>query len=298
MKKTNISTLLELVFTEQQISRIPINLRNREVELEEIKNQQKFIAECDEASENFKIAGEHRKADWEKGWSGQGVFYSEDEYNNLPYYFANNTHVRIGGKIYKDCTGFTELNLLRALQAVVVGDALGRIKVDSLIEYGCGTGSNIQFLKTLYEKLEFYGADWVQSAIDKLITNKIVDKKHSVVVNYFDKTTFWAPKLPFIAFTNASLEQSGTRYKEFINYLIDNKNCAGAVHIEPIRELLDTNIPLNKQSYYYAEKRGYLNGFYEYLKTQDINIIQARDYGIGSKFLSGYQVIVWDKSHG
>jgi len=62
-----------------------------------------------------------------------------------------------------------------------------------------------------------------------------------------------------------------------------------------VRELLDINEPLNKQSYDYMHRRGYLDGYLEYLKTKSINLLLTKDYGIGSKYLSGYQSVVWKK---
>lgn len=53
--------------------------------------------------------------------------------------------------------------------------------------------------------------------------------------------------------------------------------------------------PLNHQSFKYEEKRGYLENFMRYLHEKDFKIKLAKDFGIGSSFLSGYQVVVWGK---
>ena len=42
-----------------------------------------------------------------------------------------------------------------------------------------------------------------------------------------------------------------------MEYLFLNDLCIGGIHIEPIRELLNLTYDINKQSYSYAEKRGY-----------------------------------------
>ena len=78
-----------------------------------------------------------------------------------------------------------------------------------------------------------------------------------------------------------------------MNFLLEDNLCRLGIHIEPIRELLDVTNPLNRQSYDYEKKRGYLKDFMKYLYKKNIDIMLAKDFGIGSSFLSGYQVVVW-----
>ena len=81
-----------------------------------------------------------------------------------------------------------------------------------------------------------------------------------------------------------------------MKYLFNLENCLGGIHIEPIKELLDLKVDLNKQSYDYSHKRGYLNDFYKFMKRNlSNNIMLSKDFGLGSKYISGYQVISWKK---
>ena len=260
-------------------------------------NIEEFIIKCDEETQDFKKAGKHRLLDWEKGWSGDGVYYSDDkEYDNIPYYFKKNTHIRVDNKIFIDINGFAELDLLRSYQIYVFKKYSKHFSVNNIIEYGCGTGSNIQHLKHYFPKINFYGSDWALSACQKLVDNKILLDKRVFRVDYFEPKTFQSPTKSFIAFTNASLEQTSDKYKLFMDYLIKNEFCSGGIHIEPIKELIDITQPLNKQSFEYSKKRNYLNGFVEFLNSKSLKIIQATDYGIGSKYINGYQLVVWKKN--
>jgi hypothetical protein len=47
----------------------------------------------------------------------------------------------------------------------------------------------------------------------------------------------------------------------------------------------------------YAEKRGYLENFSSFMRQQDINIIECRNTGLGSKYNCGFQVLSWIKNH-
>ena len=281
------------VFSNEQISSVNQKWLDSEVSLTKIDDIDKFIKDCEIESKKFKKAGPERIKDWELGWSGEGVTNEFREFPNIPYYFKNNTHVRIGNNVYKDNSKLTELKLLRMLQDIAF-TYINNEDIESIIEYGCGTGQNITYLKSYIDK-EFYGADWAQSAISKLSENGILPTSNCFLVDYFDELTFKGPLKKFCAFTNASLEQTGERYQNFIEYLIDNKNCKMGIHIEPIRDLITPNNILNINSIKYAEMRGYLNGFYEFMQSRKIDIILAKDFGVGSKYISGYQVLIWKK---
>jgi hypothetical protein len=295
MRTYKIQEILKEVLSKNQLSLLDTEVLDKELLLEEVVDINSYIQKCNDESIFFKVAGEHRQQDWETGWAGDGVYYSDDEYNNLPYYFKNNSHIRVGQKVFKDISGFAEVNLLRALQVIVFREFLSKIPVRVVFEYGCGTGSNIQYLRRRFPGLDFYGSDWVESACRKLIENKILDQEKVRLVNYFDVDTFSGASIAYAAFTNASLEQSGDRYKDFMEFLVGNPMCLGGIHIEPIRELLDLSNPLNVQSFKYAEKRGYLTDFYQNLKSLEVEILVAKDFSIGSKHINGYQVICWRK---
>lgn len=266
------------------------------LKIEEIHDINSFIQDCKLETKNKKKAGPDRISDWEKGWSGNGVYYSDDDYNNLPFYFKNNTHIRLGSRIFKDNKGFAEVDLLRALQEIIFKKYLSNFDSLSICEYGCGTGSNIQFLKNLFPNFIFYGSDWTSSACKMLIKNKILLSENIFLTNFFDPNSYKSPDNEFIAFTNASLEQSGDDYKNFMIFLFNNRNCIGGIHIEPIKELLDLKLEINKQSYEYMKNRGYLNNFHKFmLKEESIEILIAKDYGLGSKYINGYQVLCWKK---
>jgi len=296
LSSIRLKKILDKVFSKDELDLLEEKFLNLTLDLEEVHDIESFVDECREESKNFKVAGEHRLSDWEKGWSGDGVYYSDDSYNNLPFYFKNNTHIRVRDIVYKDNSGFAEVDALRALQLVIFRKILMKFDCNTVFEYGCGTGSNIQFLRNNINTLNFYGSDWAISACKKLVDNGILEQEKVSRVNYFNPSTYAGAKENYLAFTNASLEQSGKNYHDFMSYLFKNSNCLGGIHIEPIRELIDLKLKINQQSFEYAKNRGYLNGFYDYMSSNsDIQIIIANDYGIGSKYINGYQVLCWKK---
>lgn len=270
-----------------------------QLHLEKISDIDNFIAECESETSEFKVAGEHRISDWEQGWSGSGIVSKVDgaPEDDLPFYFKKNTHIRVGDHVYRDLGEYGEFVLLRNLQTMVFNNLKDNLlsHAQSIVEYGCGTGHNIRFLKDLMPGIDTWsGCDWAQSAVDRVVGQGIVGAEFARRVNYFDPETFWGPRIPFVAFTNASLEQAGSNYREFISFLVNTDTCIGGIHIEPIRELLGST-HLDKNAFEYCERRGYLTNFLGFLKSHPVHILKSHNYGLGSKYISGYQLLVWTR---
>lgn len=281
------------IYGEHEISCINDKWLSHSVKIEEISDINSFLSQCELESTTFKKAGPQRKDDWETGWSGHGITAEYPDFPDLPYYFKKNTHVRIGDKVYRDLSGLTELYLLRTIQDVAFSNKLiDRAK--AIIEYGCGTGHNLRYLATKIPH-NLYGADWAKSAVERIVESEVVNSDRAFQVDYFDKNTYQAPQESFIAFTNASLEQAGDSYHDFLNFLYLNNECIGGIHIEPISDLVSPSHDLNKFSIRYAERRAYLTNFYHFMKASKIKILYAKDFELGSKFISGYQLLIWEK---
>ena len=281
------------IYSALEIAQVNDKWLSHAVNLKEIDDLDAFLSQCELESTTFKKAGPHRKEDWELGWSGHGITTEYPDFPALPYYFKKNTHVRIGDKAYQDLSGLTELYLLRTIQDVAFASELVK-KAQAIIEFGCGTGHNLSYLSSRISH-NLYGADWAQSAVEGIVEAGIIKSGKAFKVDYFDRDSFQAPPESYIAFTNASLEQAGENYQEFVNFLFSDEKCIGGIHIEPISDLVSPTHNLNKFSIDYAKRRAYLTDFYEYMKNSGMKILVAKDYGLGSKYISGYQLLIWSK---
>lgn len=289
-----LGQLLSEVFSQSEIKHISDEWLNSRVSLTEVEDIDSFLAECEFESKSLKVAGPHRLQDWEEGWSGAGIADDCIGFPNIPYYFKKNKYVRIGGSVYKDLSGLTELILLRCIQDVALSYVRG-VDASAIIEYGCGTGHNLEYFDRRVQGLNIYAADWAESAIDHVVKMGIASNSRAFRVDYFDPTSYQAPKEPFVACTVASLEQTGENYAPFMSFLSENRLCRAVFHIEPIRDLILPDSRLNEFSISYSERRGYLKDFYHYVKSSNIRILVAKDFGLGSKFLSGYQLLIWSR---
>lgn len=250
-------------------------------------------------SDYIVYAGKHRLKHWEKGW-GQNF----DELNDkteiksiTPHYFGKYDVVRINQRLVRPLKKNFEQNSLSVIQDWLFDKYLR--KSENIYEFGCGTGHNLFRARAVNRRANIWGLDWATSSqkIIRKLAREGFDKK--LFAKKFD---FFNPDKNFklgknsAVYTIAALEQTGLNYKKFIDYLLINKPEI-CIHVEPIAELLDENNLLDYLSIKYFQKRKYLSGFLDYLKElrgrKKIKIIKAQRSFIGSLFIDGYSIIVW-----
>ena len=231
------------------------------------------------------FSGKHRRKQWEKGW---GENLKSGDIN--PRYFGKYKVQRFNGKFVK---GFSKDYERQMLYSIVDGLAKKYLsKAADIYEFGCGTGHNLLRIRKINPTANLYGLDWVKSS--QKIVNGMGMKSYKF--DYFNPNYKIKLSPNSAVYTVASLEQTGTNYKKFVEYILKNKPSI-VVHIEPIPELLNPKKLVDYLSIKYMEKRKYLSGYLDYLrgleKKKLLKILEARRSGIGSMFIDGYSIIVW-----
>jgi hypothetical protein len=226
------------------------------------------------------FSGEHRRKQWEKGW-GENLKSG----NTTPKYFGKYPVTRFNQQFV---TGQDEQDSLYSILSELAEKYL--LHYDTICEFGCGTGHNLEYLRDVKQDIRYIGLDWAQSS------NKLVQSLGMEGYNFdYFKPKFLMPE-GTAALTVASLEQVGKKFKPFVKFLLKAKPRV-VVHIEPIPELLDPTNLLDYLSIRYMAKRKYLSGYLDYLRLLEkngyIKILEAKRSGIGSKFIDGYSVIAW-----
>lgn len=230
-------------------------------------------------------SGAHRQMQWEKGW-GENLKSGDI----TPKYFGKHRVNRVNGRfVVSDVKNFEQ----KMLYSIV--DELGwkyLSKAKDIYEFGCGTGHNLKRIQHINPKARLHGFDWTKSS-NKIVAKLGFDSKN---FDFFEPDFSIGLQENSAVYTVAALEQVGTRYEQFLKYLLRNKPSV-VVHIEPIPELLDPNNLSDFLSIKYMEKRKYLSGYLDTLKLLEqngkIKILEARRSGIGSMMIDGYSVIVW-----
>lgn len=232
------------------------------------------------------FSGKHRKEQWEKGWGE-----NQKSGNLTPKYFGKYKVNRRNGKFVLGLTKNYEQEMLYTIVDKLAKKYLS--KADYIAEFGCGTGHNLLRVRKVNKNAGLMGFDWAKSS------QKIVNKLGKGIIgenfDFFSPAKWMLPDNTAV-YTVAALEQTGTRYKKFVEYLLIN-NPSIVVHIEPIPELLNRRKYVDNLSIRYMKKRKYLSGYLAYLRSLEkkgkIKILEAKRSGVGSMFIDGYSVIVW-----
>ena len=232
-------------------------------------------------SRSIATAGEHRKQQWEDGWNEN---YTNKTY--IPEYFGKYPVVRWNQRLV-GAHDTLEYDMFCVLQEVVFEEYLA--DAEHIYEFGCGTGHNLRRAAWAVRRDNVIGLDWTDSAIQ--CTQRLGFEAY--------KFDMFHPNFDFrlrensIVYTVAAMEQLGTNYKPFVQYLIAQKPKL-VIHIEPIGELLDPANFMDYLSLLYFTKRKYLSGYLTYLEQlRNVDVIRKERSYIGSLFIDGYSLIVW-----
>lgn len=302
-KKLLTAADFEKVFKDKLSERISSKIRKCEFQYTELRESEynEWIIYIIKTLLNPNIikAGKYRQKQWENGWSENLEAFIKNKNINVltPGYFGKYNVIRWKQRFIKPLKKDFEYNTL-----VIIVDWLFEKyfrNVQSVYEFGCGTGYHLLRLREINNKARLYGLDWA-SASEKILTKIVKTGLMSNLKGYqFD---FFNPNYNIVldansaVYTVAALEQTGKKFHKFIDYLLKNKPKI-CVHIEPINELLDENNLLDYLSIEYFKKRNYLSGFLDYLKKLErerkITIHQAQRTYIGSLFVDGYSVVAW-----
>jgi len=250
-------------------------------------------------SKSVVSVGGHRRAQWQSGWAE-----NLDELTRtrkisaiVPHYFGKHPVNRFSQRFVIGLHKDFEVGMLSILEYWVFEKYLKTVPI--VYEFGCGTGHNLLRLRELNKGAELWGLDWVVSS-QRLIQSvaKILhdSKLMAQRFDFFHPDKMFALDRRGAIFTMAALEQTGKRYKPFVNYILKNKP-ALCVHIEPTGETLNPKHLLDFLSIEYFKKRKYLDGFIAYLRELETRgkakILSVQRSYIGSYYIDGYSIIVW-----
>ena len=249
---------------------------------------------------NLLQSGEHRLDQWESGWGENLELFLQNPENIdliIPKYFNKYGAIRWRGRFIRPVSEKFECHSL----AIILDWLFDKYmrEAPAIYEFGCGTGHNLLRARGVNSSASLCGLDWTaasQSIIERLAHHKIDPNISGHRFDYFSPDELFQLAPDSVMYTVASLEQVGSRWDKFIDYIIHNrpKLC---IHVEPVAELLDPNKLIDYLSIEYFKKRNYLSGFLDGLQKLErdgkVKIHSAQRTNIGSLFIEGYSVVVW-----
>lgn len=255
-----------------------------------------------ELSKELTQVGAHRQPVWEKGWSQNLSYYiqTRDDTSLIPGYFENSKYLRFSNELYSVEDPASEARLLAFLVDLTV-ESLSRLyEFVDIHEFGCGTGTHVRRLAKNNKLRQVVGYDWAQASqeiLKHIAATEQLQNLHGYHFDFFDVDYSINVKPGDLVLTVAALEQTGKKFDAFLELLIAKKPGVVA-HLEPVEELLDTSTWLGELSRDYFRKRNYLSGLFDALTQLEargkINILHSGRSGLGSLFIEGYSLIVWE----
>jgi len=282
-----------------EITAAPEGLEYRELEPSEAATTENHAREI-LSEAKLTIAGPAMIGRWQRGWDEildrvhkNGV----SEATLAPQYFRHEVF-RLDGRYIRAAKAGFELRLYAAIRAALFPYLFSGL--NHVTEFGCGTGLNLFHLNRLLPGLKIIGTDWAESSQElvSLIANAESADMEGI---RFDMGTLKDSETLVTEpgsgiMTLHAMEQLGTRFGRFLDYLISLKPAA-VLHLEPIAELYDEADPFDRAALAYHRKRGYLEGFLPALEARnaagDIEILKIHRTGFGSTFHEAYSIIVW-----
>lgn len=276
---------------------------NADLRYEELTDEERdsYILEVVEvlASNDLPVVGEHRLAEWEEGWEENLEAYKRrhDLESLIPGYHGKHRLLHWKQRIIRPLVPYFDYRI----HCLIVDWAIETYlcHVNAIYEFGCGPAYHLLRARRYNPKARLVGLDWAkasQSIISEIVASGIETNLEGRNLNFYEPDYSLDFALNSGILTVASLEQSGKRFRPFLQFLLEKKP-AVCVHLEPIDELMDQGHLIDRLSVLYCRKRNYLNGFLTRLRQlQDqgkVKIHREQRTYTGSFFIEGHSLVVW-----
>jgi hypothetical protein len=244
-------------------------------------------------------AGQHRAADWERGWQENLDDFVASGFSHrtlVPKYYKNNVPVRLSGDYVQPAQADFVYAFTDIFRAWLYREFLGDF--NAVHEFGCGTGYNLVQLAGIYPEKSLVGYDWARPS-QQLLT--VVAEKVGLRVRgrHFD---FFNPD-PSIAFepnsavmTFGALEQAGANHGAYLEFLMARRP-ALCVDVIGIEELYDETDFSDYLALRYHRRRGYLSGYLTRLREFEaagrIRILTTHHQRFGTLYDDPHSYVVW-----
>lgn len=244
------------------------------------------------------IAAPERRGVWHAGWDENLKEYrrTRDLTALVPRFIRPDQVVRWQQQYVRPRNPRFELDFVTVLRTWIYTRFIA--DVNSLHEFGCGTGFNLVLFGQMFPGKHLHGLDFVESSV--ALVNAIGQETGLPLQGHlFDMTE---PDSAYVlpadggVLTFGALEQLAGRVEAFLQFLL-KKGPRVVVHIEPTAELYDeTNLP-DYLATRFHRKRGYTEGLLPRLQALEregrLRLLHVRRTGFGSLFMEGYTCMAW-----
>ena len=245
------------------------------------------------------VAGADGKSRWERGWAENlrdFMNHKQDLSQFVPKYFRPDHPLRLFQHYVVSPNPNFELNWYEVFRLWLFRTYFD--EVETIYEFGSGSGFNLVALATLYPNKKVIGLDWASTSrdiVNELAANYDWDMQ-GLLFDFFDPDENVKIADSSAIMTIGALEQSGCNYEPFLQYLLDAspKLC---VHIEPFVEWYDEDNLIDYAAIKFHKARKYWEGFPDRLKELEsegkVEILKKNRSFFGSLYIEGYSQLIW-----
>jgi hypothetical protein len=247
-----------------------------------------------------KIASPERLKAWEDGWAENLQLYlasNGDQNSLIPRFIRAGEPIRWFGRYHISKDVKFELNYISVLRSYLIESYFS--KVQSIYEFGAGTGFNLLHFGKIKPELNLIGTDFVDSSVRlmRAVSNQESIKLSAHLFDMLEPNRSELKIGPGAGiFTFGSLEQLGSNLSPILKYFYDQKPDV-CVHIEPMIELYDTTLIEDYLASWFQAQRGYSSGLLgaigELEKQGKARVMMKQRLNFGSMMMEGYNLLVW-----
>ena len=250
-------------------------------------------------SGQFTQAGKESKARWEKGWAENlrsFIEQSHDLSKLVPKFLKPAQPLRIYQDYAMPADPNFEFNWYDVFRHWLFRTYLE--DVETVYEFGCGSGYNLAVLAQLYPDKRLYGLDWAAASKDTVneLGRTYGWNMLGLIFDFFAPD--WSIKIVgnSAVLTIGALEQTGRDYESFLQYVLECRPSL-CLHVEPIVEWYDESNLIDYVAVRFHRARKYWEGFPNRLRQLEnegkIEILKTCRSYFGSLYHDGYSYLVW-----
>lgn len=251
--------------------------------------------------DGFTEVGAHRHGIWTDSWeeTRQRYVKSGGDIEALdPPFMGATPIVRLRGDYAIPKDPAFEHHWFRVFRHWIFKKFLGEQGPSRVFEFGCGSGFNLATIAQFFPDKELVGLDWAQPAVD-LVDHVAKDHGFSLSGRRFDffnidKSIDVGPSAAVTTF--CALEQTGERFSEFFNWLMEAKPGL-VISMEPSVENYDQDDLHDYLAWRYHTHRKYLDGYFAAVRDAasqgKAEILWDRRPKFGSFYHEGYSLLIW-----
>ncbi len=245
------------------------------------------------------VGGDGRQDVWEKGWDEnlQDFIKSDFDLGKLvPRFIRPDSIMRFNGNYIEPINANFELDYYSVFRLWLFRKYLS--DVQTIYEFGCGTGFNLVALAQLYPDKIFHGLDFVSPSRE--LVNKIAQVYGWNMTGHIFDMKSPDEKLEIAdnsaVVTIGTIEQLASDFEAFLQFLLKHSP-AICIHVEPTIELYNEDNLVDYLSARFHRKRGYTQGFLPRLQQlqneNKIQILKVKRLFFGNLMMEGYHLLIW-----